>query len=71
MINRMSATLAVDEAIKRNEALTSAKAKQEATIVSLKKVRDVTLRHFTTSIRVGEIFKRDGCIAGTRCHSSP
>lgn len=41
----MSATLAVDEALKRNETLTSAKAKLEATIVSLKKVQYVTPRH--------------------------
>lgn len=38
-LNWMHATLAVDEAIKRNEALTSAKAKQEATIASLQKVQ--------------------------------
>lgn len=32
--------LTVDEAMKRNEKLTSANEKQEATVVSLKKVRD-------------------------------
>lgn len=46
-------TLSVDEAMKRNEKLTSANANQEATIVSLKKVCDecqqylwVTFNHF-------------------------
>lgn len=38
MISWMPGTLAVDVAIKRNEALTSAKAKQEATLASLQKV---------------------------------